>query len=63
MAKANKQSPSAAESPAKRYRSMAEIKRDLFPNAAAEDQARGLRRRNAEGMMDEFFGPRGQSTG
>lgn len=62
MAKASKQAPRGAGSssePAlsKRYRSIAEIKRDLFPNAAAEE-AEARVGRGYENLLDELFGPR-----
>jgi len=41
----------------RRYRSVAEIKRDLFPSAAAEETATNARERS-EGLMQDFFGPR-----
>ena len=41
----------------RRYRSVAEIKRDLFPNAAAEETATNARERS-EGLIQDFFGPR-----
>jgi len=41
---------------AKRYRSVAEIKRDLFPNAAAEERT-GLRRHSHEALLTELLGP------
>jgi hypothetical protein len=63
MAKASKQAPRAAGSSGKpvltkRYRSIAEIKRDLFPNAAAEEAEGAQGSRGYENLLDEFFGPR-----
>ena len=61
MAKAPKQAPRSSrpnESPAltKRYRSMLEIKRDFFPNAAAKEAHTDHGSREYENLMDEFFG-------
>jgi hypothetical protein len=61
MAKPNRQEPATAKARPKRYRSVAEIKRDLFPNAAAEEHASDVRRRGHEDLMDDFFGPRHRS--
>jgi hypothetical protein len=44
----------------RRYGSIAEIKREFFPNAAAEDDAAatmGAGENAYENLMDEFFGP------
>ena len=58
MPKSTKKSiPSGTSQGQRRYRSVAEIKRDLFPNAAAEETATNARDRN-EGLMQDFFGPR-----
>jgi hypothetical protein len=54
---AKKSSPSGDSQGQRRYRSVAEIKRDLFPNAAAEETATNARDRS-EGLMQDFFGPR-----
>lgn len=53
-------SPTSGSLPAlsKRYSSIAEIKRDLFPNAAAEDAATAASEHGYENLMDEYFGPR-----
>jgi hypothetical protein len=61
MAKPNKQEPATAKARLKRYRSVAEIKRDLFPNAAAEEHASDVRQRGQEYLLDDFFGPRQHS--
>jgi hypothetical protein len=65
MAKASKKTaPGAADSIlAKRYGSIAEIKRDLFPNAAAEEAAAISGRHDGgyEKLMNEFFGSHQQS--
>jgi hypothetical protein len=55
--------PSGQSALTKRYGSIAEIKRDLFPNAAAEEAAAesGRGGREYEKLMDEFFGPRQRS--
>lgn len=62
MAKAPKKTVSGAGNPAmaKRYSSIAEIKRDLFPNAAAEEAATISGRQDGgyEKLMNEFFGGR-----
>lgn len=62
MAKPTKQTRAVASSGkaslAKRYGSIAEIKRDLFPNAAAEEAATELGQERAhESLLNEFFGP------
>jgi hypothetical protein len=64
MAKANKQASALSGTPAltKRYGSISEIKRDLFPNAAAEEADIGRGNREYEKLMDEFFGPRQHSS-
>jgi hypothetical protein len=55
--KSEQQKSSASGLPpgSKRYRSMAEIKRDLFPKAAAEETALVSGNHNYEHVMDEFF--------
>ncbi len=68
MAKASKQAtrtadPSASSALTKRYGSIAEIKQDLFPNAAAEEaEAQNSRVDGGyEKLMNEFFGNRQHS--
>lgn len=49
----------------RRYGSIGEIKREFFPNAAAEDEAAAVAGpgENAyENLMEEFFGPRGSAA-
>jgi hypothetical protein len=60
MAKKGKKAP-AATNPAlaRRYSSIAEIKREFFPNAAAQDEAAASARMNDyayENLMGELFG-------
>jgi len=58
MSKSAKKSSVSGDSQGqRRYRSVAEIKRDLFPNAAAEETATNARERS-ESLMQDFFGPR-----
>lgn len=68
MAKASRQAASGGRSEGKtaqtkRYRSVAEIKRDLFPNAAAAELADNAHARGYETLMEDFFGPRQRSPG
>jgi hypothetical protein len=66
MAKASKNVAQGSVSPAltKRYGSIAEIKRDLFPVAAAEETAAisGRHEGGYEKLMNEFFGPQQQPS-
>lgn len=57
--KAKKAAKSVDAALARRYGSIAEIKQEFFPNAAAEDEAAASARLgdNAENLMDELFGP------
>ncbi len=65
MAKKSKKAPGANNAAlTKRYDSIAEIKREFFPNAAAEEEAEATARQGNhayENLMDEFFGPRQHS--
>lgn len=64
MAKATKKTSGAPKSfLAKRYSSVAEIKRDLLPVAAAEEAAEaGDRQGGYERLISEFFGSGQQAT-
>jgi hypothetical protein len=64
MANASKKASGAPKSVmAKRYASVAEIKRDLFPVAAAEEAAEaGQHSGGYERLMDEFFGLQRQAA-
>jgi hypothetical protein len=64
MAKSSKQASQKSQrgkgDSTQRYSSMAEINRDLFPNAAAEEAKEDLGRDEGayERLMGEVFGPR-----
>lgn len=59
---ANKPHGSGTSQAERRYRSVAEIKRDLFPNAAAAEQTATNAHERSEGLMQDFFGPRHTRT-
>jgi len=60
MSKSSKQEHLGKSDGVKRYRSMGEIKRDLFPNAAAEEAETSARSRG-EVLMEDLFGPQHHS--
>lgn len=66
MAKKGKKEPAATNAAlSRRYGSIAEIKREFFPNAAAQDEAAANGRMNDhayENLMSELFGQHQTST-
>jgi hypothetical protein len=64
--KAEKEPRSADPALAKRYGSIAEIKREFFPRASAEEEAEATLGREAgayEDLMSELFGRDAQTPG
>ena len=59
MSKSNKKAASSDGSDTKRYRSLAQVKRDLFPKVVAAEETGGFGRRwSDEDLMADFFGPK-----